>query len=233
MEIIIHGTGTMSKILNSLALTKNIKVNGMADELQTETGDVIIDFSHYSRLDSLLDFALRKKIPLVIATTGYSADILNKIKEYSNEIPILLSSNMSLGINLILDILDKIVPTLYKEYDIEIIEKHHNKKIDSPSGTAKTLLEAVERNCAENMKKVYGREGIEAREKNEIGIHAIRGGTVVGEHSVMFYGNDEIIEINHTALSKKIFAEGALKAAEFLISQKPGLYTMKDIFNNN
>lgn len=233
MEIIIHGTGTMAKILNDLALSKNIKVNGMADELSDETGDVIIDFSHFSRLDNLLDFALRKKIPLVIATTGYSDDTLNKIREYSKEIPILLSSNMSLGINLIVDILDKIVPVLYENYDIEIIEKHHNKKIDSPSGTAKTLLETVEKNCDEHMKKVFGREGNEMRAKNEIGIHSIRGGTVVGEHSVMFYGNDEIIEIGHTALSKNIFAEGALKAGRFLAGQKPGLYSMKDIFKNN
>ena len=233
MEIIIHGTGTMAKILNDLALSKNIKVNGMADELSDETGDVIIDFSHFSRLDNLLDFALRKKIPLVIATTGYSDDTLNKIREYSKEIPILLSSNMSLGINLIVDILDKIVPVLYENYDIEIIEKHHNKKIDSPSGTAKTLLETVEKNCDEHMKRVFGREGNEMRAKNEIGIHSIRGGTVVGEHSVMFYGNDEIIEIGHTALSKNIFAEGALKAGRFLAGQKPGLYSMKDIFKNN
>ena len=230
MEIIIHGTGAMGTIVSQTAREKTITVSGFADELTKETGDVIIDFSHFSRMNSLLEFAQEKKIPLVIATTGYGTEIEEKIKQAAEKIPVLLSSNMSLGINLMQDILEKIVPVLYENYDIEVVEAHHNKKIDSPSGTAKTLVETIEAGCRDTMKKQYGREGISPREKNEIGIHSLRGGTIVGEHSVLFCGNDEIIEIKHTALSKKIFAEGAIKAAQFLAGQKPGLYTMKDIF---
>lgn len=230
MEIIIHGTGAMGTIVSQTAREKNITVSGFADELTNETGDVIIDFSHFSRMNSLLEFAQEKKIPLVIATTGYGTEIEEKIKQTAEKIPVLLSSNMSLGINLMQDILEKIVPILYGNYDIEVVEAHHNKKIDSPSGTAKTLVETIEAGCRDTMKKQYGREGISPREKNEIGIHSLRGGTIAGEHSVLFCGNDEIIEIKHTALSKKIFAEGAIKAAQFLAGQKPGLYTMKDIF---
>lgn len=231
MEIIIHGTGVMGKtLLQTVEENKEFIVTGFADELTDETGDVIIDFSHFSRLETLLNYAENKKIPLVIATTGYSDEIFEKIKKASENIPILLSSNMSLGINLMQSVLEKIVPILYGSYDIEVVEAHHNKKIDSPSGTAKTLIEVIEKSCKETLKKEYGREGIHKREKNEIGIHSLRGGTIVGEHSVLFCGNDEIIEIKHTAMSKKIFAEGALKGAKFLVNKKLGLYSMKDIF---
>lgn len=233
MEIIIHGTGVMGRLLKEMAESyEDIKITGFTDELTDETGDIIIDFSHYSRLDTLLDYSKNKRIPLIVATTGYSDETLRKIEETAKEIPILLSSNMSLGVNLLNDILERIVPVLYGNYDIEVIEKHHNKKIDSPSGTAKTLVETIERSCPENMREQYGREGNSKREKNEIGIHSLRGGTIVGEHSVLFCGEDEIIEIKHTAMSKKIFAMGALKAARFLIGKEAGLYTMKDIFKN-
>lgn len=231
MDIIIHGTGAMGNVVADLLKEKeNLKISGFADELTNEKGNVIIDFSHFSRLDSLLEYARENKIPLVVATTGYSDSTLEKIKEFSKEIPILLSSNMSLGVNLMQDVLKKIVPILYNKYDIEVIEKHHNKKVDSPSGTAKTILEVIEEGCQENMKEQYGREGIKKREKNEIGVHVVRGGTIVGEHSVLFCGNDEIIEIKHTAMSKKIFAEGAITAAKFLFDKPAGLYSMKDIF---
>lgn len=230
MELIIHGTGVMGSILRERAVEYGIDISGFADELSDENGDVIIDFSHYSRLDTLLDFVERKKIPLVIATTGYSEEILERIKEVSKSVPILLSSNMSLGINLIQDILKRVVPILYGGYDIEVIEKHHNKKVDSPSGTAKTLVETIENSCPEELNRVYGREGIKPRERSEIGIHAVRGGTIVGEHSILFCGNDEVIEIKHTAMSKRIFAEGAIKGAYFLVNQGAGLYSMNDIF---
>lgn len=233
MEIIVHGTGAMGTIVSQMAEENGIPVSGFADELTNETGDVIIDFSHFSRLDSLLDFAENKKIPLVIATTGYSSETAEKIERVSKNIPVLLSSNMSLGINLMQDILEKIVPVLYGSYDIEVVEAHHNKKIDSPSGTAKTLVETIEKGCSDAMTRQYGREGIHPREKNEIGIHSLRGGTIVGEHSVLFCGNDEVIEIKHTAMSKKIFAKGALEAAKFLAGKKAGLYSMKDIFGGN
>lgn len=232
MEVIIHGTGIMGSVVKECAKNQGIEVTGFADELSTEKGDVIVDFSHYSRLDTLLDYAVDRGLPLVIATTGYSDEILKKIENSSKKIPILLSSNMSLGINLLQDILEKITPILYPNYDIELIEKHHNKKIDSPSGTAKTLLEVIKKNIDEVIEEKYGRVGMEKREKNEIGVHSLRGGTIVGEHSVLFCGNDEIIELKHTALSKKIFAEGALQGAKFIIGKEPGLYSMKDIFNS-
>ncbi|MDO5788503.1 MAG: 4-hydroxy-tetrahydrodipicolinate reductase [Fusobacterium sp.] len=232
MEVIIHGTGVMGSVVKECAKNQGIEVTGFADELSTEKGDVIVDFSHYSRLDTLLDYAVDRGLPLVIATTGYSDEILKKIENSSKKIPILLSSNMSLGINLLQDILEKITPILYPNYDIELIEKHHNKKIDSPSGTAKTLLEVIKKNIDEVIEEKYGRVGMEKREKNEIGVHSLRGGTIVGEHSVLFCGNDEIIELKHTALSKKIFAEGALQGAKFIIGKEPGLYSMKDIFNS-
>ncbi len=233
MEIIVHGTGAMGTIVSQMAEENGITVSGFADELTNEAGDVIIDFSHFSRLDTLLDFAENKKIPLVIATTGYNRETAEKIEKVSKNIPVLLSSNMSLGINLMQDILEKIVPVLYGSYDIEVVEAHHNKKIDSPSGTAKTLVETIEKGCSDAMTRQYGREGIHPREKNEIGIHSLRGGTIVGEHSVLFCGNDEVIEIKHTAMSKKIFAKGALEAAKFLAGKKAGLYSMKDIFGGN
>ena len=232
MEVIIHGTGVMGNVVKECAKNQGIEVTGFADELSTEKGDVIVDFSHYSRLDTLLDYAVDRGLPLVIATTGYSDEILKKIENSSKKIPILLSSNMSLGINLLQDILEKITPILYPNYDIELIEKHHNKKIDSPSGTAKTLLEVIKKNIDEVIEEKYGRVGMEKREKNEIGVHSLRGGTIVGEHSVLFCGNDEIIELKHIALSKKIFAEGALQGAKFIIGKEPGLYSMKDIFNS-
>ena len=232
MEVIIHGTGVMGSVVKECAKNQGIEVTGFVDELSTEKGDVIVDFSHYSRLDTLLDYAVDRGLPLVIATTGYSDEILKKIENSSKKIPILLSSNMSLGINLLQDILEKITPILYPNYDIELIEKHHNKKIDSPSGTAKTLLEVIRKNMDEVIEEKYGRVGMEKREKNEIGVHSLRGGTIVGEHSVLFCGNDEIIELKHTALSKKIFAEGALQGAKFIIGKEPGLYSMKDIFNS-
>ncbi|BBA50521.1 4-hydroxy-tetrahydrodipicolinate reductase [Fusobacterium varium] len=233
MEIIIHGTGAMGRLIKETAENnENIRITGFTDELATETGDVIIDFSHYSRLNSLLDYSKEKRIPLVIATTGYSNEILKKIKEAAREIPVLLSSNMSLGVSLLNDILERIVPVLYGNYDIEVIEKHHNKKVDSPSGTAKNLIETIKKSCSETMREQYGREGNRKREKNEIGIHSLRGGTIIGEHSVLFCGEDEVIEIKHTAMSKKIFAAGALKAAEFLIGKEAGIYTMKNIFEN-
>lgn len=232
MEVIIHGTGIMGSVVKECAKNQGIEVTGFADELSTEKGDVIVDFSHYSRLDTLLEYAVDRGLPLVIATTGYSDEILKKIENSSKKIPILLSSNMSLGINLLQDILEKITPIIYPNYDIELIEKHHNKKIDSPSGTAKTLLEVIKKNIDEVIEEKYGRVGMEKREKNEIGVHSLRGGTIVGEHSVLFCGNDEIIELKHTALSKKIFAEGALQGAKFIIGKEPGLYSMKDIFNS-
>ena len=231
IKIIIHGTGTMSSILkNVIEAEKDLEVSGFADDLTNEKGDIIIDFSHFSRIPNMLNFAVNNNIPIVICTTGYDDKILSQIKEASSKIPILLSSNTSIGINLMNDLVSKMAENL-NGFDIEIIETHHNKKVDSPSGTAKTLFNAVNQTLENKMNLINGREGNHKRDKNEIGIHSIRGGSVVGEHRVIFYGDDEAIEIKHSAMSKKIFVYGAIKAAKFLIGKKPNLYGMKDVLS--
>lgn len=231
MKIAMHGTGNMGKIIKELADEKIVAfVDDLKEVEKNKKIDVVIDFSHYSRIVPLLEECVERKIPVVIATTGYDGEILSQIVEASKKIPVLLSSNTSLGINLMGEILESVTPKLEDNFDIEIIEKHHNKKLDSPSGTALTLLETIQNSLKDRYSVVYGREGHRKREKNEIAVHAVRGGTIVGEHTVIYAGEDEIIEITHKALSKKIFAVGALKCGEFLIKQTPGLYTMKDIF---
>jgi 4-hydroxy-tetrahydrodipicolinate reductase len=231
IKIIIHGTGTMSSILKNVIETEeDLEVSGFADDLTNEKGDIIIDFSHFSRIPNMLNFAVNNNIPIVICTTGYDDKILSQIKEASSKIPILLSSNTSIGINLMNDLVSKMAENL-NGFDIEIIETHHNKKVDSPSGTAKTLFNAINQTLENKMNLINGREGNHKRDKNEIGIHSIRGGSVVGEHRVIFYGDDEAIEIKHSAMSKKIFVYGAIKAAKFLIGKKPNLYSMKDVLS--
>lgn len=231
IKIIIHGTGTMSSILkNVIEAEEDLEVSGFADDLTNEKGDIIIDFSHFSRIPNMLNFAVNNNIPIVICTTGYDDKILNQIKEASSKIPILLSSNTSIGINLMNDLVSKMAENL-NGFDIEIIETHHNKKVDSPSGTAKTLFNAINQTLKNKMNLINGREGNHKRDKNEIGMHSIRGGSVVGEHRVIFYGDDEAIEIKHSAMSKKIFVYGAIKAAKFLIGKKPNLYGMKDVLS--
>lgn len=231
IKIIIHGTGTMSSILKNVIETEeDLEVSGFADDLTNEKGDIIIDFSHFSRIPNMLNFAVNNNIPIVICTTGYDDKILSQIKEASSKIPILLSSNTSIGINLMNDLVSKMAENL-NGFDIEIIETHHNKKVDSPSGTAKTLFNAINQTLENKMNLINGREGNHKRDKNEIGMHSIRGGSVVGEHRVIFYGDDEAIEIKHSAMSKKIFVYGAIKAAKFLIGKKPNLYGMKDVLS--
>lgn len=202
IKIIIHGTGTMSSILkNVIEAEEDLEVSGFADDLTNEKGDIIIDFSHFSRIPNMLNFAVNNNIPIVICTTGYDDKILSQIKEASSKIPILLSSNTSIGINLMNDLVSKMAENL-NGFDIEIIETHHNKKVDSPSGTAKTLFNAINQTLENKMNLINGREGNHKRDKNEIGMHSIRGGSVVGEHRVIFYGDDEAIEIKHSAMSK-------------------------------
>lgn len=194
--------------------------------------DVIIDFSHPVLLDSMLEFAIYKKIPVVIATTGYSEAQIDKIKEASKIIPIFFSFNMSLGVNLICSLSKKAAKILGDDFDIEIIEKHHNQKIDAPSGTAIMLANAVN-DCFDN-KKTYEYDRHSKRQKrgiNEIGIHSVRGGTIVGEHDVIFAGHDETITISHSALSKEVFAVGAIKAAKFIFNKSPGMYDMNSVIS--
>lgn len=189
--------------------------------------DVIIDFSHFKAFPAIWGFAREKKIPIVIATTGLSAEHLAAIEAGSKEFPVFKTANMSLGVNLIAKVLKEMAGQIENGFDIEIIEKHHNKKIDAPSGTALLLADAVNDGLITKKEYTYGRHGRDAkRQSNELGIHAIRGGTIPGEHTVLFAGNDEIIEIKHSALSKKVFAEGAIRAAQFLVGKEAGKYDM-------
>lgn len=196
----------------------------------TDIPDVIIDFSHPKCLDDLLKFSIVHSIPTVICTTGFSEEQIEQIHSAASLVPIFFSFNMSLGVNLLSNLAIKAMDVLGSDFNIEIIEKHHNKKIDSPSGTAFMLADAINNHSSASLKYVYGRTPKSgARKPSDIGIHAIRGGTIVGEHEVIFAGNDEIISISHTALSKKVFAQGAINAASFLIGKTPALYDMSNI----
>lgn len=194
--------------------------------------DVIIDFSVPVSTLNILKFAVENKIPMVIATTGFSEEELEEVKEASKVIPIFKSANMSFDINLMSKILAEIAPVL-KNTDIEIIETHHNQKKDAPSGTALLLADSINESLGNNMKYTFNRHDIhEKREKNEIGFSAIRGGNIVGEHTVKFFGQHETFEITHTSYSRTVFADGALKAAEFLVNKPIGFYNMNDLVKN-
>lgn len=195
-----------------------------------EEADVIIDFSHPSALSENLALAMREGIPIVIATTGLSQEQQQEIRECAKKVPVFLSSNMSLGVNLMLKLAKQAASLLYGDFDIEIVEKHHNRKLDAPSGTAIMLADGISDVLPEKPKYVYDRHARRMkRDKAEIGISSIRGGTIVGEHEVIFAGNNEIIEIRHTAMSRDIFAVGALRAAQFVIGKAPELYNMDDL----
>jgi len=192
--------------------------------------DVIVDFSHPSALDGLLALSRRTGIPLVIATTGMSPEQIEKIHKASAEIPIFFTANMSLGINLLTELAKTAARVLGYRFDIEIIEKHHNRKLDAPSGTALMLADAMASVMPEEPVYVYDRHSKrEKRKKNEIGMHSIRGGTIVGEHEILFAGRDEVISLTHIASSRDVFATGALSAAHFMVGKEPGLYSMKDL----
>ncbi len=194
--------------------------------------DVIIDFSNPSLLESILNFAKKHNIPCVLATTGYSKEQIDLIKEASKDIAIFFTANMSLGINLLSSLVKKAAAVLGDSFDIEIIEKHHNQKLDAPSGTALMLANAINSETNEKYNYEYDRHSKrEKRSKSEIGIHSVRGGTIVGEHEVIFAGNDEIISLSHTAFSKEVFANGALRAASFIKDKRNGLFDMNDMLS--
>lgn len=192
--------------------------------------DVIIDFSNPATLDALLDYCLSTGTPIVIAATGYSDEQIAAIKEASAQIPVFFTFNMSLGINLLVQLAKKAAAVLGDQFDIEIVEKHHNQKLDAPSGTAIMLANAINETLDYSRHYVYDRHSRrQKREKSEIGMHAIRGGTIVGEHDIIFAGHDEVITLSHSAASKSVFAEGSINAAVFLKDQKPGLYDMAQL----
>ena len=192
--------------------------------------DAIIDFSNPSALAGLLEFAVANSIPAVICTTGLNDAQINLIKTASEKIPVFFSANMSLGVNLVCELAKKATSVLGDSYDIEIIEMHHNQKIDAPSGTALMIADSIKAELSNDIKYEYERHSKrEKRTKNEIGIHAVRGGTITGEHQVIFAGHDEIITISHSARSKELFATGAINAAKFLCGKPAGLYNMSDM----
>lgn len=198
----------------------------------TVAADVIIDFSLPDALPGLVDYALRQKLGLVMATTGHSEAQLTLLSEAAVHIPVFKTGNMSLGINLLIDLVQRAAKVLEENYDIELIEKHHNQKLDAPSGTALMIADAINVALAEKKTYVYERESKrDKRDKQELGIHSLRGGTFVGEHTVVFAGFHEVIEITHTAYSRELFAIGALKAAQFLPQRGPGFYDMRDLLS--
>jgi 4-hydroxy-tetrahydrodipicolinate reductase len=196
-----------------------------------ESVDVIIDFSSPAVLESELKYSISHNVPAVLASTGYNEQQLKMIDDASKKVAIFKTANFSLGVNLLVELVKKTAEVLGEKFDIEIIEKHHNQKVDAPSGTALMLADSA--NSAFDNQKPYinGRQGQVGKRGNEIGIHAVRGGTIVGEHDVMFCGDDEVITLSHSATSKKVFAAGAIKAAKWLAGKPAGKYDMKNILS--
>lgn len=241
INVLINGcNGSMGKVLEKCIeqtedilvkykIDKNTLLNFETLSNYTSKPDVIIDFSTPSATFIALDYAVCNLVPVVIATTGFNNDEFTKIKEYSEAIPIFKSANMSYNINLICCVLSRISPLL-SDMDIEIVEKHHNRKKDAPSGTALMIADAINSSFDNKYEYIFDRHSITSgRVKNEIGISSIRGGNIVGEHSALFLGNNETIEIKHSAYSRTVYAEGALRATRFIINKKNGLYDMNDL----
>ncbi|MCL2408284.1 MAG: 4-hydroxy-tetrahydrodipicolinate reductase [Oscillospiraceae bacterium] len=196
--------------------------------------DVVVDFSTPSALGDLLSYCLERKIPLVLCTTGYSDNDLHAIHKAAETLPVFRSGNMSLGINLLADLVKRSCAVLGLSFDVEVAERHHRRKVDAPSGTALMLADAAREALPYEPEYIHERQSRrEARQSHEIGISAVRGGTIVGEHEVIFAGYDEVIELKHTAFSRDIFAVGALRAAKFMAGvRNPGLYDMRDVLNS-
>ena len=193
--------------------------------------DVVIDFSNAAAVDGLLDYCVEKQVPVVLCTTGLSEAQLAKVQETSKKVAVLKSANMSLGVNMLLKLLQDATKILAPAgFDIEIVEKHHNQKVDAPSGTALALADSINVVLNDEYTYTYDRSQVrQKRDKKEIGISAVRGGTIVGEHEVIYAGEDEVIEFKHTAHSKAVFAKGAVEAGKFLKGKGAGLYDMKDV----
>ncbi|MDE6261263.1 MAG: 4-hydroxy-tetrahydrodipicolinate reductase [Oscillospiraceae bacterium] len=195
--------------------------------------DAVIDFSHPAALEGLLDFCVTCKLPIVLATTGYSEEQLARVGEAAKSIPVFRSANMSLGINVLMDLIRRAASLLGEDFDVEIEERHHRRKLDAPSGTALMLADAAAQALPYEAEYVYDRHSVrKPRDKREIGISSLRGGTIVGDHTVVFAGRDEVIEISHHAASREVFAVGAVKAAKFLAGvDAPGLYDMSNLIS--
>lgn len=252
-KIVISGSaGKMGKVIANIISTRDDcqVVAGIDKNNEENTGfpvvnsprelsaidvqpDVIIDFSHPSVLNELLDYCITNKVALIVATTGYSQEQIQEIHTAAKEIPLFFTANMSLGVNLIAELAKKAASVLGGQFDIEIVEKHHNLKIDAPSGTALMLADAINEELNNEYTYTYDRQSVrQKRDPKEIGLHAIRGGTIVGEHDVIFAGRDEVITLSHHAASKEVFAVGAVNAAVFLNGKEAGLYGMKDLMKD-
>ena len=216
--------------VNTSAVTTDFPVYQSISEF-TGKADVIVDFSHHTVLPSLLDYAAETGTPLVVCTTGHTDEELELMRATSQKAAVFFSGNMSIGINLLMELCRKASETLGVAFDVEIIEKHHNKKLDAPSGTALMIADAI-KDTREDTQYVYDRHTERRqRSQSEIGIHSVRGGTIVGEHEVIFAGNNELISISHVATSREIFAAGALRAAAFMVGKPAGSYNMSDVIN--
>ena len=221
---IVAGIDPYDGIKNPYPVFSNIK------ECKVDA-DVVVDFAAAQAVDSLLEYCLANQLPVVLCTTGLSQEQLAKVEEASQKIPVLKSANMSLGVNVLMDLLQAAAKILAPAgFDMEIVEKHHNQKVDAPSGTALALADSINEALGNSYQYKYDRtRERKKREKNEIGIQAVRGGSIVGDHEVIFAGLDEVIEIKHTAYSTGIFAKGAVEAAKFLAGKPAGKYDMKDV----
>ncbi|MFO7637599.1 MAG: 4-hydroxy-tetrahydrodipicolinate reductase [Clostridia bacterium] len=198
----------------------------------TVPGDVVVDFSHPSAFQDTLSFCMKHGLPLVMATTGLSDAQKVRLEESSRVIPVFYSANMSMGVNLLIRLAKTAARFFGEEFDVEIIEKHHNQKIDAPSGTAVVLAEEINKVLPQKKEYVYDRHSRrERRSKDEIGIHTIRGGTITGEHTVIFAGRNEVVELTHQAASREVFAAGAIRAAQFIQGKPKGMYSMEDMFD--
>ncbi len=245
-DIILSGCfGKMGRVITkSVSEREDCKIAAGVDIIEAEAdfpvfnsfdsvtvkADVIIDFSNPAALESMLDFAVKNNCGAVIATTGLSEAQINRINEASKIIPIFYSANMSIGVSLITELAKKAAHVLGKDFDIEIVEAHHNQKIDSPSGTALMIADGISQALETKPRYEFDRHSKrEKRTADEIGIHSIRGGTIVGEHEIIFAGHDEIIKISHSARSKELFAVGAINAAVFLKGKPSGMYSMKQL----
>lgn len=248
VKILMHGcNGKMGRMITEIVKNDENAVISAGVDTYTEVpndypvfdslekcsadADVIVDFSNAAAVDKLFDYCVEKEMPVVLCTTGLSEEQLEKVKKVSEKVAVLKSANMSMGINLLLKLLAEAAKVLGPAgYDIELVEKHHNQKVDAPSGTALALADSINNALEGNYHYVYDRSGVrQKREAREIGISAVRGGTIVGEHEVLFAGTDEVIEFKHTAYSRSVFAKGAVEAAKFLAGQKPGMYDMGDV----
>lgn len=247
MNVLVYGYGLMGKKvaqavrnqeqMNLIGVVSPVFDAKIDEKMYTslkecqEKIDAIIDFSHPNNLEEILKYGIKNHCALVIATTGFNEQQLLRIEEASSQIPIFQSYNTSFGVSMLTKIIKEVAKEFYEQnYDIEIIEKHHNQKIDAPSGTAKLLYDVIHEDI-QDTKEVYDRSQVhQKRQKNEIGIQSVRAGTIFGEHTVLFAGHDEIIEVKHTALSKEVFVQGAISACLAISDKENGLFTLKNLY---